>query len=100
MYFPTRDASTVDLASNIAGAALGGLVALVFDRAGLHRYLSGWRHRVFIDGKSGDLGLALLGIWLLVQVNPGIPLFAASEWLVISWLGREYRRTKRFVRDG
>ena len=34
--------------------------------------------RVFLEGRGGDLGLALLGIWLLAQVNPGIPLFAAT----------------------
>ena len=37
-----------------------------------------WRERVFLEGRNGDLGLALLGIWLLAQVNPGIPLFAAT----------------------
>ncbi len=29
-----------------------------------------------LPGRIGDLGLALLVIWLAVQVNPGIPLFA------------------------
>ena len=31
-----------------------------------------------LDDYVGDLGLALLGIWLVSQVNPGIPLFAAT----------------------
>ena len=34
------------------------------------------RERWFVGGRIGDLGLALLAIWLAVQVNPGIPLFA------------------------
>ncbi|HTS21935.1 MAG TPA: VanZ family protein [Casimicrobiaceae bacterium] len=79
MFLPTRDASVVDLASNTAGAALGSLGALAFDRIpGLRARIRRWRHRVFLGGRSGDLGLALLGIWLLSQMNPGIPLFAAT----------------------
>ena len=79
MLLPTRDASIIDFAFNTAGAALGGLVALVFNRLpGLRPAIARLRHRVFIGGKTGDLGLALLGVWLLAQVNPGIPLFAAT----------------------
>jgi VanZ family protein len=79
MFLPTRDASVVDLVSNVAGAAVGALVAILFNRTpGLRARVSTWRHRFFLGGRSGDLGLALLGIWLLAQVNPGIPLFAAT----------------------
>jgi len=79
MYLPTRDASWGDIVSNSAGAALGSLAALAFDRApGLRNGIRRWRDRVFLGGRTGDLGLALLGIWLLSQVNPGIPLFAAT----------------------
>ena len=31
----------------------------------------------FLPGAAGDIGLALLAIWLAVQANPAIPLFAA-----------------------
>src|SRR5438128_5993248 len=79
MYIPTRDASIVDLISNAAGAAVGGLAALGFShRLTLRRRIAQWRYRVFLGGRSGDLGLALLGLWLVAQVNPGIPLFAAT----------------------
>src|SRR2546427_1012769 len=79
MFLPTRDARSVDFICNSLGAALGGVAALAFDRAPrLRRRVAQWRYRVFLDGRSGDLGLALLGVWLLSQVNPGIPLFAAT----------------------
>jgi VanZ family protein len=79
MFLPTRDASSVDFICNSIGAAAGGVAALAFDRApGLRRRIAQWRYRVFLGGRSGDLGLALLGVWLLSQVNPGIPLFAAT----------------------
>jgi VanZ family protein len=79
MFIPTRDASAMDLVCNAAGAAIGGLVAIAFERTpGLRASVSAWRRRVFVAGSSADFGLALLTIWLLAQLNPGIPLFAAT----------------------
>lgn len=79
MFLPTRDASSVDVLSNCIGATLGGVAALAFNRVpGLRVHIAQWRYRAFLGGPSGDLGLALLGVWLLSQVNPGIPLFAAT----------------------
>jgi VanZ family protein len=79
MLLPSRDASTVDLMSNTAGGALGGVVGVALNGIpGLRARVAQWRHRVFATGSSGDLGVALLGIWLLAQVNPGIALFAAT----------------------
>jgi VanZ family protein len=79
MFLPTRDASTIDLLSNTVGAALGALIAVVFNGVpGLRQRIRAWRRRVFLEGRRGDLGLALLAIWFLAQVNPGIPLFAAT----------------------
>jgi hypothetical protein len=31
-----------------------------------------------MHGKLGDIGLALLAVWLVAQMNPGIPLFAVT----------------------
>ena len=77
MYMPTRDASFADLLSNTAGTALGGTLALAFARShDAKRAIAAARDRWFLPGTVGDLGLALLAIWLTVQVNPGIPLFA------------------------
>ena len=78
MFLPTRDANVADLVFNTAGSAIGALLAAAFARspkAGLA--LASARERWFLPGAAGDIGLALLAIWLAVQANPAIPLFAA-----------------------
>jgi VanZ family protein len=77
MYLPTRDASVADLLANTAGATLGSALAVAFARSPqATRSLAAARDGWFLPGIAGDLGLALLAIWLTVQANPGIPLFA------------------------
>jgi VanZ family protein len=77
MLLPPRDASVVDLLSNTVGATFGGALGVSFaTSAAAKRAASSARHRWFLGGKTGDLGLALLMVWLVVQVNPAIPLFA------------------------
>jgi len=79
MFLPPRDASAIDLLANVAGAAAGGGLAIAFARSVRARHaVASFRDRWFLPGKTGDLGLALLAIWLAVQVNPGIPLFATT----------------------
>ncbi len=77
MYLPTRDASVADLLFNATGTALGGILALALSRSPrVPEKFAAARYRWFLPGTAGDLGIALLVIWLVVQVNPGIPLFA------------------------
>jgi VanZ family protein len=77
MYLPPRDASVADLIANTVGVAVGGGLAVAFARSPqATRSLASARDRWFLPGIVGDLGLALLAIWLTVQANPGIPLFA------------------------
>jgi hypothetical protein len=78
-YLPTRVSSLVDFLANTAGAALGATIGLTLDRAldfGLRVELA--RRRLFLAGRRGDIGLALLGVWLLAHTNPGIALFGAT----------------------
>ena len=78
-WLPSRVASNMDLATNTLGGALGALPGLALLRRPHWRArIAAWRDHIFIGGRAGDLGLALLGLWLLVQVNPAIPLFAAT----------------------
>lgn len=76
-YLPTRVASAADLACNAAGTAVGALAAIAIARSPRARTaLAVARGRWFLPGPVGDLGIALLVIWLAAQANPGIPLFA------------------------
>ena len=77
MFVPPRDANIIDMMANTAGAAIGGLAAVALARSAAAKHgVRSFRDRWFLPGRVGDLGLALLVIWLAVQVNPGIPLFA------------------------
>ena len=78
-FLPMRDSDKVDFVSNTAGAALGGFTALGFSYVpGFRARIAQWRNSVFLGNRIGDVGLALMFIWLISQVNPGIPLFAAT----------------------
>lgn len=80
-FLPTRVPSNLDLGSNTLGALLGALAGLrwgppLFDqRAGLHR----WREAQILPGAFGDLGLMLLGLWLLTQLAPSALLFENGD---------------------
>jgi VanZ family protein len=80
-FLPTRVASNVDLGCNSLGALLGALAgarwgpALFDRRGGLHR----WRQRRVLAGRLGNVGLILLGLWLLAQLTPVNALFATGD---------------------
>jgi VanZ family protein len=79
MFLPPRDASLIDFASNTIGALVGGMAGASLVRAERARHaLSAARHQIFLPGRLGDFGLALLVLWLVAQINPGIPLFAVT----------------------
>ncbi|MFO1315135.1 MAG: VanZ family protein [Burkholderiales bacterium] len=78
-YLPPRDASAIDLAANAVGALAGGIAGAALARSyRVRQKLSAIRHRVFLGGRLGDVGLALLVLWIVAQINPGIPLFAVT----------------------
>jgi VanZ family protein len=79
MYIPPRIASPYDLVTNTLGALLGGAFATAIARnASARRALYRARTRLFLPGDLGDVGLGLLALWLVAQMNPGIPLFAVT----------------------
>ena len=78
-WIPPRDANVVDLVSNTLGALAGAAIAAAIARRPEARArLTRWRRELFLPGVLGDVGIALLALWLAAQVNPAIPLFAIA----------------------
>ncbi|MEJ7669176.1 MAG: VanZ family protein [Casimicrobiaceae bacterium] len=79
MFLPPRDANLLDFLANSAGGLAGGVLGSTLVHAhSLRQTLSNARSRVFLEGRLGDVGIALLVIWLAAQLNPGISLFAVT----------------------
>lgn len=76
-YLPARVASNVDVLCNTAGALAGALAGLAL--APFSPALRGWRARLFLPGALSDLGVALLGLWVFMQLNPAMLLFGGGD---------------------
>jgi len=80
LYLPTRTSSNLDLFANTAGGVLGALAAAAVSRPLLREEgLKAIRDRLFLPGSGIDLGLVLLGMWLLAQLNPSTLLFGTGD---------------------
>ncbi len=80
-YLPSRIASNVDLGGNALGALLGAMMGarwgrLLFGRQG---WLQRWRAANIIGGHTGDVGLILIGLWLLGQFSATDLLFSTGD---------------------
>lgn len=74
-YLPGRISSNLDLATNIAGAAIGAVVAARARAApAITHRIASWRARLFLPGRRIDLGIALVGLWFFSQLDPSLPL--------------------------
>lgn len=76
-YLPARVPSNVDVLCNTAGALAGALFGRLF--APWAPAFGGWRARLFLPGVQADIGLALLGLWVFMQLNPATLLFGAGD---------------------
>jgi VanZ family protein len=78
-YLPTRVATNLDVLCNVAGAACGAALAVLASPALLRGPLQRVREGAFLPGAEIDAGLALLALWLFIQLNPATLLFAAGD---------------------
>lgn len=78
VLLPSRVPSNVDLACNSLGGLIGALLAY---RAGplFFPHLMEWQHRLVAPLPHAELGLTLLGVWLLIPLSPEILLFGAGD---------------------
>ncbi len=68
MFLPTRIASNVDLLSNSLGAALGAFVAMLLNMSS--NPLATLRAGLVRPGLTGDCGLIVLLMWIVIQFHP------------------------------
>lgn len=79
-FLPARIPSNLDLATNTLGALAGALAAMWLDRrlAGRRAWHT-LRERFFRDGRDIDIGLVLLALWLVSQLDPVTLLFGTGD---------------------
>src|SRR5690606_8005632 len=64
------------LLTNVAGAAVGAwMAAHVGSAPRIVGPLARWRARWFLPGGDIDLGIALIALWVISQLDPSLPLF-------------------------
>lgn len=79
-WLPSRVSSNLDLATNVAGGLIGALGGVHWGRAfAPDGPLQRWRMRRIQPGHIGELGLLLIGLWWLTQLEPGGLLFASGD---------------------
>jgi VanZ family protein len=77
-WLPSRVPSNVDLACNSLGGLLGALWAQIVGPRFLARFTA-WQHRAIAPIAHAELGLTLLGLWLLLPLSPETLLFGAGD---------------------
>jgi VanZ family protein len=79
-YLPARIASNLDAMCNLLGAALGAAAAVRYaPKLLVEGPFARLRQSAFLPGGVVDLGLALMGLWLFIQLNPTSLLFGAGD---------------------
>lgn len=80
-FLPTRVASNVDLGANALGALIGSVFGIFAGRRlfAADGWLHHWYSRRLIHGHLGDMGVVLLGLWLLAQLSPKTLLFGLGD---------------------
>lgn len=83
-FLPTRVASNLDLATNLLGGGLGALAGLrwgrVFHEGGR---VQRWRARHIPAGHIGEVGILLIALWWLTQLEPTTTLFGNGDLRVL-----------------
>ena len=78
-YLPSRIPSNLDLLCNTAGALAGAALGARTAPRLLGARMRELRREWLAPGPHTDLGLVLLGLWLLTQANPALLLFGNGD---------------------
>ncbi|RXZ43090.1 VanZ family protein [Crenobacter cavernae] len=74
-FLPTRVASNLDIAYNVAGAATGAMLAISPFTVWAWRHIRYWRAEWFAAGSPADYAVVLIVLWFVTQLNPSVPIF-------------------------
>lgn len=77
-WLPSRVPSNLDLACNALGSVFGAIWAQIVGPRIFTR-LAALEHRLIAPIPHAELGLTLLGLWLLVPISPETLLFGAGD---------------------
>ncbi len=77
-WLPSRVASNVDLACNSLGTALGALLTFRYDEHFFDR-IGVLQRDLLAPIPHAELGLVIIGLWLLTQLSPETILFGAGD---------------------
>ncbi len=78
-YLRDRISSNLDFFCNSLGCIAGALLSAWLGRhTNVQTLLRAWRQELFLPGGIIDIGLVLLCVWLISQLNPSIPIFGAG----------------------
>lgn len=79
-FMPRRVASNVDVLANTLGGLIGALAAPLFAPThGLGIRLAHLRRDWFVHGRTADIGLMLVCLWLVTQLHPTAQLFGTGH---------------------
>ena len=85
-WLPSRVPSNVDLGSNALGSLLGAILAQYVGPRIFNR-IAAWQSRLIAPIPHAELGLTLLGLWLLIPLSPETLLFGAGDLRQMLGLG-------------
>lgn len=77
-WLPTRVPSNIDLACNSAGTAIGAAIA-IWNGKPIFRRIGQFQQDLLAPVHHAELGLVLIGMWLLTQLSPETLLFGVGD---------------------
>ncbi|WP_291987726.1 VanZ family protein [Candidatus Accumulibacter sp. ACC007] len=77
-WLPARVPSNIDLACNISGSAIGAVLA-VWKGKPIFRRIAQLQQALLAPIPHAELGLVLIGMWLLTQLSPETLLFGVGD---------------------
>lgn len=77
-WLPSRIPSNIDLGCNALGGLIGAITAQILGPR-VFAQLEATAHRLLAPLPHGELGLTLLGLWMMVPLSPETLLFGAGD---------------------